>query len=144
MGGYCIYSLHFQCLYHFSSLRLSHNIIRHHVQTCFWQCFVLAVPGVVVSTALTACFARLVLPAWGWKLCFVFGSIVSATDPVAVVAILKSAGASPKLTTLIIGESLMNDGTAMIFFSLFFGMLDGKTYSGNDVLFFFFKMLIGE
>lgn len=42
------------------------------------------------------------------------GSILSATDPVAVVALLKSAGASPKLTILIVGESLLNDGTAMV------------------------------
>ncbi len=41
----------------------------------------------------------------------VFGSILSATDPVAVVALLKTAGASPKLTMVIVGESLMNDGT---------------------------------
>ena len=114
------------------------------MQTTFWQCFLLAVPGVVLSTALTAVFSLFVLPAWDWKLCFIFGSIVSATDPVAVVAILKSAGASPKLTTLIIGESLMNDGTAMIFFSLFFGMVEGKTYSGQEIVWFFFKMAIGE
>lgn len=87
---------------------------RHQVQTTFWQCFLLAVPGVIISTALTAGFSILVLPDWNWQLCFIFGSIVSATDPVAVVAILKSAGASPKLTTLIIGESLMNDGTGKI------------------------------
>ena len=85
----------------------------------------------------------LVLPDWDWKLCFVFASIVSATDPVAVVAILKSAGASPQLTTLIIGESLMNDGSAMIFFTLFFGMLEGKTYSGGDIFLYFLEMIIG-
>ena len=73
-----------------------------------------------------------------------FGSIVSATDPVAVVSIMKSAGASPKLTTLIIGESLMNDGTAMIFFTLFFGMLEGNSYTSGEVVIFFLKMVIGK
>lgn len=114
------------------------------MQTTFWQCFLLAVPGVVISTALTAAITAVLLPAWDWKLCFVFGSIVSATDPVAVVSILKNAGASPKLTTLIIGESLMNDGTAMIFFSLFYGMVEGKTYSAEDIMIYFLKMAVGR
>jgi len=47
------------------------------------------------------------------------GSIISATDPVAVVALLKSLGASKKFQTIIEGESLINDGTAMVFFMLF-------------------------
>jgi NhaP-type Na+/H+ or K+/H+ antiporter len=47
-----------------------------------------------------------------------FGSIVSATDPVAVVAMLKDLGASKKINTLIEGESLLNDGTAMVLFSV--------------------------
>ena len=53
------------------------------------------------------------------------GAILSATDPVAVVALLKGAGASPKLTILIVGESLLNDGTAMVLFSLFYQSLNG-------------------
>lgn len=68
---------------------------------------------------------------------------MSATDPVAVVSILKSAGASPKLTTLIIGESLMNDGTAMIFFSLFFGMVEGHNYSAGQIAAYMFQMTLG-
>ena len=45
-----------------------------------------------------------------------FGTIISATDPVAVVALLKELGASKKLSTLIEGESLFNDGTAYVIF----------------------------
>jgi len=47
---------------------------------------------------------------------FLFGSIISATDPVAVVALLKELGASKKLSTLIEGESLFNDGIAYVIF----------------------------
>ena len=43
-----------------------------------------------------------------------FGSIISATDPVAVVVLLKELGASRRLATMIEGESLLNDGTAMV------------------------------
>ena len=51
-----------------------------------------------------------------------FGSVISATDPVAVVALLKDLGASKKLGTLIEGESLLNDGTAIV---LIYGFLFG-------------------
>ena len=47
---------------------------------------------------------------------FMMGSILSATDPVAVVALLKELGASISLNTLIEGESLLNDGVAMVFY----------------------------
>ena len=47
-----------------------------------------------------------------------FGAVVSATDPVAVVALLKDLGASKNLGTLIEGESLLNDGTAIVAFVL--------------------------
>ncbi len=52
-----------------------------------------------------------------------FGAVVSATDPVAVVALLKELGASKKLGTLIEGESLLNDGTAIVAFVLLFGVV---------------------
>lgn len=60
---------------------------------------------------------------------FVFGAILCATDPVSVVALLKSTGASSKLTIVIVGESLMNDGTAMILFFYFLETLNGVTYT---------------
>ena len=53
----------------------------------------------LAGTALTAAFARWVLPYdWSWVLCFTFGSILSATDPVAVLALLKDLGASKNLS----------------------------------------------
>ena len=50
----------------------------------------------------------------------VAGSILSATDPVAVVALMKELGVSEKLGTLMEGESLLNDGTAIVLFSVFY------------------------
>lgn len=44
------------------------------------------------------------------------GSIISTTDPVAVVALLKELGTSIRFNTLLEGESMLNDGTAMVFF----------------------------
>ena len=60
------------------------------VKQCLAQCLVLAILGVLMGTALTALYAKYVLPYdWDWDACFMFGSILSATDPVAVVGLLK-------------------------------------------------------
>lgn len=116
----------------------------HHVKGVFFQSLLLAGPGVAIGAILMASFAKFALPYnWSWNLCMVFGSILAATDPVAVVALLKNAGASPKLTILIIGESLMNDGTAMVLFNLFFNMMKGDTYDFGGIVVFFAEMTLG-
>jgi len=73
-----------------------------------------------------------------------------ATDPVAVVALLNALGASPGLTMAITGESLFNDGTAMVLFNLFSSMAKGhaKYASGHrtppaEILEFFARMVLG-
>ena len=64
--------------------------------------------------------------AFIWLASMLFGAVVSATDPVAVVALLKELGASKKLGTLIEGESLLNDGTAIVAFVLLIGVVTGS------------------
>ncbi|MGH9420922.1 MAG: cation:proton antiporter, partial [Thermoanaerobaculia bacterium] len=84
----------------------------------------LAVPGVIVSTALITLLLTPVIASLGaapdftWKHALVFGALISATDPIAVVAIFHHLGAFRRLTVLLEGESLLNDGTAIVFFSL--------------------------
>ena len=56
-----------------------------------------------------------------------FGAIVSATDPVAVVALLKELGVAKEISTLIEGESLMNDGTAMVVFLVLLEFVESET-----------------
>ena len=54
----------------------------YNVQRCFWQCLLLAGPGVVIGTGLTALVAKYVLPyGWDWNMALCFGSITAATDP---------------------------------------------------------------
>jgi Na+/H+ antiporter len=88
-----------------------------------------AVPALVLATGLTAALmVGLASDAWGWgwPAALVFGALISATDPVAVVAILRELGVSKRLGVLIEGESLMNDGTAIVVFSLLLALLTGQ------------------
>ena len=115
----------------------------HTFKKSVMNAFLLAGPGIVTATLMTGlCFAGLVflfggeggvlanwnveLGAFVWLASFLFGAVVSATDPVAVVALLKELGASKKLGTLIEGESLLNDGTAIVAFVLLIGVVTGQ------------------
>lgn len=103
----------------------------------------LAVPGILIALAMTGGLAMALgymgigLTDWTWSLALMFGAIVSATDPVAVVALLKELGASKKLGTLIEGESLLNDGTAIVLFMVFFLGITGQATDGSPILEFF-------
>jgi NhaP-type Na+/H+ or K+/H+ antiporter len=107
---------------------------------CMWEIVVLAGPGVLLGAYLTAQVAFYLLPyGWSFSFCMAFGTILSATDPVAVVGLLKELGASPRLTMTVAGESLMNDGTAIVVFKLFFDMYCGASYSPFEVCMFFLQ-----
>jgi CPA1 family monovalent cation:H+ antiporter len=83
----------------------------------FWLIMLLAVPGVILTTFLVGG-----LVSWGTGLslsaALVFGALVSATDPVAVVALFRRLGAPRRLQVLLESESLLNDGTAIVMFGL--------------------------
>lgn len=110
--------------------------------------FILAVPGIIVAIVLTALIvvgikmAGIGLNKWSWAMALLFGAVVSATDPVAVVSILKDVGASKKLGTLIEGESMLNDGTAIVIFMV---LLLGITGAGSDTspIIEFFRVAVG-
>jgi len=114
----------------------------HTFKKSFLNAFYLAGPGIVTATVMTGLiFIGLVMIFGGagevladWNVdagaflvlsSMLFGAVVSATDPVAVVALLKELGASKKLGTLIEGESLLNDGTAIVAFVLLIGVVTG-------------------
>ncbi|MFT6928231.1 MAG: NhaP-type Na+/H+ or K+/H+ antiporter [Psychromonas sp.] len=99
------------------------------------QIMVLAVPGLILSTLLTAVFTFYLFPwQWSWTVCFLFGALISATDPVAVVSLLKEISSRKRLETLIEGESLLNDGTAIVFFSLFYGLLTSGGQANLNIM----------
>lgn len=71
--------------------------------------------------------------SFSWLSSLMYGSIISATDPVAVVALLKELGASKRLSTMIEGESLLNDGTAMVVFLVLLQMVEGKPVTAGGI-----------
>lgn len=98
------------------------------------QCIYLASAGVLCNTTLAALFLYVYLPYdWSFLQCLTTGAILCATDPVAVVALLKELGASPTLTVQIQGESLLNDGTAMVLYAISYSMLQGEKYDASEI-----------
>lgn len=100
----------------------------------------LAVPGVVIAMLLTAGLmmgiARLspTYGEWSWTFALMFGGLISATDPVAVVALLKELGTSKRFSTLVDAESMLNDGTGIVLFMLFFGTYASEAIKASPVV----------
>ncbi|MEO8874789.1 MAG: cation:proton antiporter, partial [Polyangiaceae bacterium] len=96
----------------------------------------LAVPGVVVAIGATAAllvssssFAGSAKGSFDWPHSLIFASLIAATDPIAVVALFKTLGAPHRLGVLIEGESLVNDGTAIVLFTLVYEAVSGDGMS---------------
>lgn len=87
---------------------------------------VLAIPGVLLTTFIVGAIV-----SWGVGISLtsglIFGALIAATDPVAVVALFKALGAPKRLTTLVESESLFNDGTAIVIFKLMLALALAKT-----------------
>lgn len=107
-----------------------------------WEIGIMASIGVVISTFIVGVgawglFALLGIPiALIW--CLVFGALISPTDPIAVMATLKKLGAPKALEVKIAGESLFNDGMAMVVFIVLLGIATGTapaTFEGISKLF---------
>jgi CPA1 family monovalent cation:H+ antiporter len=77
---------------------------------------ILAIPGVLVSMVLVALAVRPFLGDAAWLPALLFGAMLAPTDPISVLATLKTAKAPSRLKTLIEGESLFNDGTGVVLF----------------------------
>jgi len=116
-----------------------------------WSVFVFATVGVLISTFIVGMLIYLVLPFIGIDVPFthalLFGALISPTDPIAVIAILKQAGVTKSLQLKIEGESLFNDGVGVVVFTglLLFaeGIGHGMEPIGMEILMLFVEEVIG-
>lgn len=108
----------------------------------------LATVGVILSTIVVGLGAYCVFMGLGqplpWSYCFLFGALISPTDPIAVIALLKRLGASSDLESKIAGESLFNDGVAVALFLLLLPLVGGRaTPSVGDALWMLLRETVG-
>ena len=114
-----------------------------------WLITSLATIGVLASTAIIGGLLWLSLSLIGIELpfiyCLVFGALISPTDPIAVLAILRTVHAPKSLETKITGESLFNDGVGVVIFMLISGFAFGEVdiTIGSVVIFFLEEVLGG-
>ncbi len=115
----------------------------HTFKKSFWNAFLMAVPGIILGMCLSGALAMLIqyfgigFGGWSWYVALMFGAVICATDPVAVVSLLKELGGGKKLRTLIESESLLNDGTALVIFMVFFTILTDTAANANPIIDFF-------
>ena len=107
----------------------------------------LAIPGVIAAIGLTAIILTPIANAlqfvegFSWQHGLVFAALIAATDPIAVVGLFKSLGTPKRLAILVEGESLLNDGTAIVFFTMILGVVASGTFSVADVVVNFIKVV---
>lgn len=119
-----------------------------------WVVATLASVGVICSTFMVG-FASYYIFGWfGLDIpliyCLLFGSLISPTDPIAVLGILKHLGAPKSLETKIAGESLFNDGIAVVIFIVMLGIAgvgghggEGEAVSALSVIKLFLQEAVG-
>jgi CPA1 family monovalent cation:H+ antiporter len=123
----------FEAAFHLNFNELKRNAI---------QIAVLAVPGVLLTTLIVGG-----LVSYGTSLSFpvamVFGALIAATDPVAVVALFRLLGVPKRLAVLVESESLFNDGTALVIFNLMLAVALTGNFNLMTGLWDFLRVSIG-
>lgn len=111
-----------------------------------WPVMTFATVGVLISTFVVGVAMYYILPLIGLHLsfiyCLVFGALISPTDPVAVLSILKNSNVPKELETKVAGESLFNDGMAVVVFAIVLQLATGKNVelTGENI----FMLLLHE
>ncbi|MBA3824753.1 MAG: cation:proton antiporter, partial [Ktedonobacterales bacterium] len=101
----------------------------------------LAVPGVLVGTAVTGTLVHLILKL-PWPVALLFGALISSTDPIAVVSLFRELGAPKRLALLVEGESLFNDGASITLFQIILAVVVTNTFNiGGGIMRFFVNVL---
>lgn len=106
----------------------SFNISPKHFKTNLSTISTLAIPLVFLTTFWIAVASHCLIPGMTWPLSFVLGAILSATDAVAAVNITKGLGIPEKTITILEGESLINDASALVAYRFAVAAVMGSTF----------------
>ncbi len=113
-----------------------------------WSVGIYATAGVLLSTFLVGTMTYYISGWLGFELrfltCLLFGALISPTDPIAVLGILRGAGVPKRLQVTIAGESLFNDGIGVvIFITLYDLVFDGSSFSAAGISLLFLEEVAG-
>ncbi|MBV8713845.1 MAG: sodium:proton antiporter [Chloroflexi bacterium] len=121
-----------------AAFRLDDVQLRRLAQPVLW----LAVPGTLATAAIVGIILHSVLQL-DLAEALLFGSIVSATDPVAVVGVFRNIDAPRRLAVLVEGESLINDGVAITLYTATIGLATGGSAEVTGALGLFVREVVG-
>lgn len=116
-----------------SSFNAHFHIVKQQIMTTI----LIAAPGVLISTLVTALVVVYLFPSdyrWSWIKGLLFGSILSTTDSTTIVPMLQDCGASYPLSSLIGSESLLNDGIVFMLYLIFTRIEVGISYTMTDIV----------
>lgn len=122
-----------------AAFNISFNDFRTNLNTIS----ALAIGLVFLTTAGIAVIAHYMIPGMTWPLAFVLGSILSATDAVAAIGITKGLGLPHKTVTILEGESLVNDASALVAYRFAVGAVTGITFVAWKAYLQFLLVLAG-
>ena len=112
-----------------------------------WTILTLAIGSTLIACLVTGALLHYAL-GWlgvtlGLAYALVFGALISPTDPIAALAILKAAGLPKRLAAIINGESLFNDGVGVVLFTVFLAYAQGSGQEGSPLVLFLREVLGG-
>jgi len=111
----------------------AYNLDAREVSNNIWPILTLAIPGLLISTGIIG-FIFATFTEFDLMVALLLGAILSATDPVAVIAIFKQLGVPERLTILVEGESLFNDATSLVLAGILTGLLAVGSFSPGILL----------